>query len=285
MDTVPPLADDGNTPEKKPHPLKGRTQPPEHVAKRAESCRAVWTPEKREAAAALRRDKPRSAKTRAKISASLTGKSFKRKHPRSEATKKKDSEARKKWWETASEEKQEHSRAQLEKGIGYWTGKKRALTTNEKIRIKNKGKVPPNKGIPMTEEQRIRDSLAKKKQWAEATEEQREAWLKNWINAAKDKKNTTIEQFIASKLDAQGIVYEREKRIGNYWVDFFIPAENRIIEVNGCYWHACLQCGYGENEHQSRREKDAKRYATLRSKGYVVEVVWEHDIRKEMNGA
>jgi very-short-patch-repair endonuclease len=144
---------------------------------------------------------------------------------------------------------------------GYWTGKKRP-DVGPIISAKNKGKIPPNKGIPATPEEKERSSRINKERWANATEEEREKMLLPWINASKDKKNTTIEQFIATKLDLQNTQYEREKRIGNYWVDFYIASENRVIEVNGCYWHGCEQCGFDAPEHLEKKMlNDMKNYA------------------------
>jgi G:T-mismatch repair DNA endonuclease (very short patch repair protein) len=191
------------------------------------------------------------------------------------------SEAKKQYWINATEEHRERTRAQLLQTSGYWTGKKRP-DIGAIISAKNKGNIPPNKGIPATPEQRAKSSEIHKQQWANATEEQRLKMITPWINASKDKKNTTIEQFIATKLDQQGIVYVREKRIGNYYVDFYIESENKVIEVNGCWWHGCEQCGFNNPEHIEKRAKDTKRYERLQSKGYTVEVLWEHDLRKEM---
>jgi len=39
---------------------------------------------------------------------------------------------------------------------------------------------------------------------------------------------------------------------------------------------------YDNEQHKAYREKDAKRFARLRSKGYIVVEMWEHDLRKEM---
>jgi len=244
-----------------------------------------------------------SRATRDKISASKTGKPCPNgRKPRSEQGRENIRQANQRKWESAQgQELKARISAKLKGRPVPTIGNMRSPKHMAKLHALNKGKTAHNKGIPATPEQiarnreaqkkrweeappeeRLKFSLASKKRWEEATEEQRAAMIKNWINAAKDKKNTSIEQFVASNLDTQGIIYEREKRISRYYVDFFIPVENKIIEVNGCYWHACEQCGYGENEHAFRQEKDAKRYATLRAKGYTVEVLWEHDLRRDM---
>ncbi len=99
---------------------------------------------------------------------------------------------------------------------------------------------------------------------------------------AKDKKITVIEKFMAGVLDARGISYEREKSIGKYRVDFFIFATNTVLEVQGCYWYGCLQCGYNNVVHQGRRKKDEKRNEFLRACGYDVNVIWQHDLKRAM---
>jgi len=147
--------------------------------------------------------------------------------------------------------------------------------TRAKLSAMSKGKPRPDlRGIKHDAAFSAMASERNRKRWASLTEEERCVHL--------DKLHREIitskpEEAVAAWLDGQGIVYERQKRIGWYRVDFYISTENRIIEVNGCYWHCCEQCGY-DNAHLGKHEKDTKRYEYLRGKGYTVEVVWEHDL-------
>lgn len=48
---------------------------------------------------------------------------------------------------------------------------------------------------------------------------------------------TRPELHMAEILDAAGIRYEWQHRIGRYVVDFYLPDANAVIEVDGVYWH------------------------------------------------
>jgi very-short-patch-repair endonuclease len=180
-------------------------------------------------------------------------------------------------------------------------GQKRSPETIEKVAASKRGKPSHMKGKTHTDEARKKIKAARGKQiihkgykhdeafrakasarnrkyWQTATEDQKRAHLDKLHEAARDITNSSIENLYADKLDAQGIVYERQYRIGWYRVDFYVPAETRVIEIAGCYWHCCEQCGYAD-AHKGKREKDAKRYEYLRRKGYTVDIIWEHELR------
>jgi very-short-patch-repair endonuclease len=134
-----------------------------------------------------------------------------------------------------------------------------------------------------TEETKNKIAAIKKEQWEQRSEEEKEQHIRKLIaDGSKVRRNemSSIEAFVAFRLDVQGIVYERQKRIGRYYVDFYVPSQNLVIEVQGCFWHACEQCGH--TKHIIKRKSDAIRKETLQSKGYTVQVLWEHDLRKEM---
>ena len=50
-----------------------------------------------------------------------------------------------------------------------------------------------------------------------------------------------------------------------------------VIEVKGCYWHGCSQCGYNDEWHLEKRQRDATREAYLQEEGYQVKEIWEHE--------
>lgn len=160
------------------------------------------------------------------------------------------------------------------------------------VRAKFLGRSPANKGIPLSDEQRAKMSVSLKgrkawnkgssEQWDRMTDEQRAAQIKRLSESSKDIIVSKLEIVVAAELDAQGIIYERQKSIGWYRVDFYIPAENRVIEAHGCYWHGCELCGHNEERHLKKRLKDAKRHAYLLRKGYVLDIIWEHDRKTEI---
>ena len=90
---------------------------------------------------------------------------------------------------------------------------------------------------------------------------------------------SSLEDIFAAILDEYGIAYQRQKPIGRSRVDFYLPGKNTVIEIQGCYWHGCLYCGFDNEQHQQWRARDAKRDDALRNKGYHDEELWEHEFQ------
>lgn len=123
---------------------------------------------------------------------------------------------------------------------------------------------------------------AGRKAWNEyytsLSDEERAAIVKR-MHTGKSK-DTDIELFVASLLDASDIPYEKQKHFGRYIVDFFLSEQDIILEVNGCYWHQCERCGF--NYDPEKREYDRKRTETLEAGGHTVYILWEHDLHPFM---
>jgi len=98
-----------------------------------------------------------------------------------------------------------------------------------------------------------------------------------------------LEERVRTWLEGQGVeflvkprlrveVFGRKRRLEP---DFLVPAENLIIEVNGCWVHGCREC-FGHNDghgrHEMKRYKDDVRERALRLAGYEVETIWEHEL-------
>jgi len=90
---------------------------------------------------------------------------------------------------------------------------------------------------------------------------------------------SSLEEVFASLLDVHQISYERQKEIGSYHVDFYVTAMDTVIEVKGCYWHGCYQCGHNDVAHLEKRQRDATREAYLQQEGYQVKEIWEHEFK------
>ncbi len=89
---------------------------------------------------------------------------------------------------------------------------------------------------------------------------------------------TKLEETVAKRLCHSGITYERYVQIGPYEVDFLF-ADNIVLEVDGCFWHACEACGFGEVQHARKaRAHDQNKAAYLRAHGYLVMRIAEHDV-------
>jgi very-short-patch-repair endonuclease len=100
------------------------------------------------------------------------------------------------------------------------------------------------------------------------------------IKAFKWRKPSGIELQYAKWLDDQGIVWQGQVVIEGYIVDFYLPELNLIVEVNGCYWHACPECG--QEGRVEQRAKDAKKEHDLTNAGYQLQWVWEHCLKQDV---
>lgn len=81
---------------------------------------------------------------------------------------------------------------------------------------------------------------------------------------------TTIEKAVREYLQSLGVVFETQRGIGSYVVDFVIPAQHLIIEADGEYWH--------ENKRASMMRR-ADRDGFLESQGFEVMHLTEQQIK------
>ena len=69
--------------------------------------------------------------------------------------------------------------------------------------------------------------------------------------------------------------------------DFVFPRKKIALFVDGCLWHGCARhCripqtnrGYWENKIAKNKARDFKINKTLRTKGWIVIRIWEHEIK------
>jgi len=93
-------------------------------------------------------------------------------------------------------------------------------------------------------------------------------------------KQSGLEVIVENWLSELGIPYKSEFAISRTHVDFFLPPKT-IIEVQGCYWHACSVCNKTSDltKQQLRwRRRDARRFTFLINAGYNLVLIWEHTI-------
>lgn len=125
----------------------------------------------------------------------------------------------------------------------------------------------------------IGTSKAKKEQWKDPVfaRKMMEAW---------QVKPNSVEEKLGILL---GIDYEYvgdgKFSIEGYIPDFInINGKKHIVEMNGCYWHCCEKCGFGDivlpNGLTSFEiwERDKSKQQTFEKYGYKVTTVWEHDL-------
>lgn len=139
------------------------------------------------------------------------------------------------------------------------------------------------RGRMVSQETRAKMSDAKKRFMSSISEEEKLNRLEAWIEAgqkasSRKLQDTSIEKIIEQKLIADNESYVKQYKVGAYHCDFYIPTKNTIVEVNGCFIHQCPECGWNNHRTEEIRAKDAKKLAYLQSKGYTVNVIWEHSI-------
>jgi len=104
-------------------------------------------------------------------------------------------------------------------------------------------------------------------------------------------KDTGPERKIMGWLDAHGIRYVHQARIGGWTADFLLPDVGVVVEYRGCFWHLCPTCypngpsvggGILGREWWARkllgnRERDLRKEEELGRMGYSVWVIWGHE--------
>lgn len=73
--------------------------------------------------------------------------------------------------------------------------------------------------------------------------------------------------------------------------DFLFPSSRLAIFVDGCFWHGCPKCGHVPTVNrpfwsakiQRNRARDARVVRSLRSRGYRVLRLWEHQLSDNLS--
>ena len=73
--------------------------------------------------------------------------------------------------------------------------------------------------------------------------------------------------------------------------DFFFPASQLAIFVDGCFWHGCAKCGhiprvnrpYWSAKIVRNQERDIEKERALKKLGIRVVRFWEHEIQRNLS--
>lgn len=106
-------------------------------------------------------------------------------------------------------------------------------------------------------------------------------------------KNTTPELIIRKALFSEGYRYRlhRKDLPGN--PDIVFPRRNKVIFINGCFWHGhnCKKATLPENNNQfwkkkinGNMERDKTNLGKLTQMGWKSFVVWQCEIKKSILG-
>jgi DNA mismatch endonuclease (patch repair protein) len=98
-----------------------------------------------------------------------------------------------------------------------------------------------------------------------------------------DGEDTSIEKFVEECLIEAGLNFKKQKAIRFINVDMFLPDHNIVIQVHGCYWHACSKCypaGPKNNIQRKNIEKDKVANEIIEKAGYKLFEIWAHEIEE-----
>ncbi len=167
------------------------------------------------------------------------------------------SAAKKAWWSTLDP-------SQRAKQLHNWHA------------IGNRASVETNKGIIRTPSTLAKMQNAQRKKWTPVLRQRvadiRQQWWQSQPPEAKLVLNiprealgrrigpSNLEKRVAKELERLGISFEKEKLVGTYRLDFYLPDYHLDLECDGEYWHD--QPGHVAN--------DARRDAYLIGLGYTV---------------
>ena len=84
-------------------------------------------------------------------------------------------------------------------------------------------------------------------------------------------RRSSIEIAIEAVLEALGVEYEAQHRIGKWLCDFYIPSARLVIECDGSYWHSLPK----------NAERDTRKDRYLKKRGYEVVRLREKDINED----
>lgn len=90
-------------------------------------------------------------------------------------------------------------------------------------------------------------------------------------------------------LEAAGVTgLQTEYLVGWYSVDEAAPELKAAVEIDGCYWHQCPECGLGSPRGRAAtegtRKTDRTKGVYLRNRGWRILRLWGHEIHRDPTG-
>lgn len=73
--------------------------------------------------------------------------------------------------------------------------------------------------------------------------------------------------------------FETEGRVGPFAVDEMHPTARLAVEIDGCYWHGCVQCGFPGVPRN--RRNDLSKNAYLKRCGWTLLRIKEHEVKAD----
>lgn len=94
------------------------------------------------------------------------------------------------------------------------------------------------------------------------------------------KRSNLHMEFKTAMINAGLTDFITEFVVGFFHIDEGNPILKLAVEVNGCYWHSCPQCGL--QGPPATLETDKRKRTYLTNRGWRVLVFWEHEIRSDI---
>jgi very-short-patch-repair endonuclease len=96
-------------------------------------------------------------------------------------------------------------------------------------------------------------------------------------------KTSKLHLEFKSALDLAGVRdFLTEHRVGYYEIDEANPELRVAVEVDGCYWHGCTECGYAPQPKMA--SLDIRKQTYLEKRGWKVVRLKECSIRGDLEG-
>lgn len=132
------------------------------------------------------------------------------------------------------------------------------------------------------------DGSSMQRFYSEATKTRRAFKIEHFGSKSKSSATegteTSIEKFVREILEENKIQFKEQKALRFINVDFFLPEHKVVIQVHGCYWHACSECypaGPKNDIQRKNIEKDRIANEIIDGSGYKLIEIWHHEIEKD----
>ena len=118
-----------------------------------------------------------------------------------------------------------------------------------------------------------RDKMSKsaKMYWASLSDDKRRERMLKFAPFINGGKSTSIEEKVKEQLFKYGIKFIQQKCLcgGRFYIDFWLPSYQLVIECNGDYWHS----------RSERVERDQRLEEYVLSQGKDILWLWEYEIK------
>jgi very-short-patch-repair endonuclease/transposase len=119
------------------------------------------------------------------------------------------------------------------------------------------------------------------------TDEAKLFMRQNGINLSESirKNDTSIERAIRAVLQELNVDFEEQVHLGYYFVDFYLPQFNLVVECNGDYWHhnPLTQLKEPSDRIKKNVTRDKSKKTFLKNRNYNLLVLWENEINSDID--